>query len=664
MTDPIAAPTNHESSAAGSQTEGTDAASVVIAKVVPWLFAAALTVYLGLSGGGYDIVVRSEVGIVLWWFVLLGVIIGVLPQARIQRAGWIAVALLAGFLVWTWFGLSWSNSHELTLDEVCRVSTYLGVFILGLCLIGRDSARSVIGGVAVGIVIVTTVAVLSKLSPSLFPSTASKFYETARLGYPFDYADAVGEFAALGLPLLLFLATSGRSMIVRAASAAALPIVLFCLALTVSRGGILAAVVGLVAFLALMPDRIPRLPTVALAGMGIAVLMAALLQRPALRDSIGVAPASDRHSMLAILCVVVVLTAIAQAGLVVLMRRTARPAWLSVSRRGAQLITAGILAVVAAIVVIAAASGLLHNLWHDFKQANPTAHSNQYFRLFSLAGSHRYQYWQVAIKAFRSAPLIGIGPGTFRFYWAQHQTLGEYVLNAHSLWIETLAEVGLIGFLLIGGFFAYMVIGGARRALRASFDVRVLVATATAMVAGFCAAAAFDWVWQMGVIPMITLLVAAVIVADLGDPVTSAASGPQTTASNRRLRATRVILGAAAVLAIVLISIPLATTVEVRSSQAAAARGQIKQALADANSAQQLQPAAASPRLQRALLLEQVGDVKDAEQAIAEAIQREPDNSQLWLVASRIATELGRPKQALAYWQRARTLDPTSLIFR
>jgi hypothetical protein len=664
MTDPIAAPTNPGSRAAGSHTDGLKATEVLTARVLPWLFAVALTVYLGLSGGGYDIVVRSEVGIVVWWFVLLGVIVGVLPRAGIPRAGWIAVALLTGFLLWTWLGLSWSNSHELTLDEVCRVSTYLGVFLLGVCFIDRDSARSVISGVAVGIVIVTAVAVLSKLSPSLFPSTASKFYETARLGYPFDYADAVGEFAALGLPLLLFLATSGRTLVGRAAAAAGLPIVLFCLALTVSRGGILAAVVGIVAFLALMPDRVPRLPTLVLAGAGIALLMGALLQRPALRDSIGVAPASDRHSMLAILCVIVVLTGIVQALLVLLMRRTTRPGWLNVSRRGAHLITAGIVGVVAVILVIAAASGLIHNLWHDFKQANPTAHSNQYFRLLSLAGSHRYQYWQVAIKAFKSAPLIGIGPGTFRFYWAAHQTLGEYVLNAHSLWVETLAETGLIGFLLIGGFFGYLVIGGARRSLRASSDVRVLVATATAMVAGFCAAAAFDWVWQMGVIPMITLLVAAVIVADLGEPVASAASGPQTTASKRRLTTTRVLLGSAAIIAIALIAIPLASTVAVRSSQAAAARGQLTQALADANSAQQLQPGAASPRLQRALLLEQLGDVSGAEQAITEAIQREPDNSQLWLVASRIATELGHAKQALADWQRAKSLDPTSVIFR
>jgi hypothetical protein len=626
-----------------------------------WLFAAALTIYLGLSGGGYDLVVRSELGFVIWWLVLLGVLIGILPRARIERTGWLALGLLTAFLLWSWIGLAWSKSHELTLDSVCQISTYLGTLMLGLCIVTRQTARPLVGGLAFGITVVCGLAVLSKLEPSLFPAdSAASFYASPRLSYPFDYADGVGEFAALGIPLLLYAATSSRTVAARALAAAGLPLVLLCLALTVSRGGMLASVIGVIAFLALMPDRIPRLTTLAIAAVGIAVLMAALLHRAALRDEIQAAPATERHSMLAFLIVVAVATAAAQTTVALVGQRLRRPRWLHVSRQQSRVIGFGICGAVAVVVVVAIAGGSVGQMWHDFKQLSPSTHNNQYFRLLSLAGSHRYQYWQVAFKAFESAPLIGIGPGMFRFYWAQHQTIGEYVQNAHSLWFETLAEAGLVGFLLIVGFFGSVVVGGVRRLLRdADAERRALVAAAVAGVAAFCGAAGFDWVWQIGVVPMVAMLLVAVTVAGLREPALPAASGPQARSAFKR----RLPLAAACLPAIVVIVVPLASTIAVRNSQAAARSGRPTAALADANIAAKIEPGAASPRLQQALLLEQMGYVADARTAISAALAREPDNAELWLAASRIATENGAARRALADYRRAQQLDPTNTIF-
>lgn len=640
-------------------------------RALVWGLAVLLSVYLGLSGGGYDILVRSEVGLIVWWFVLLGVLVGALPRAAIPRAGLIATALLAGFLVWTWIGLSWTSSHELTLDSVCRLSTYLGVFLLGLCALSADTARSLVNGLGCGIAAVSALAIMSKLTPGLFPAdTASSFYATARLSYPFDYADGVGEYAALGLPLVLYMATGGRTLPGRALAAAALPIVLLCLAMTVSRGGILAAVVGTAAFLALVPDRIPRLPTLAIAAGAIAVLMLALLHRPALRDSITAAPATERHSMLVITCVAVAASAVAQALWILAARRLTRPRALHVSRRGAQRVTAAIVLAAVAVVVVGLTSGAVADLWHQFKLWQPTAHSNQYSRLLSVAGSHRYQYWQIAWRAFTGSPLHGIGPGTFSYYWDQHTTHAEKILNAHSLWFETLAETGIVGWLLLAGFFAIATIGGAVRALRVSGAARTLIATCTAAVFAFAAAASFDWIWQIGVVPMVMMLLAAAGFAAGRDPLarTAAPSIPVTAPAGRARAATRVLLprlllALGAALAIVLIAIPLASTVWFRASQAAAARGDLRQALADANTAQAIEPGAASPYLQRALVLEQANDIRGAEREISAAIAREPRNYVLWLTAERIATEADHPRVALADFLRARSLYPTSTVF-
>jgi O-antigen ligase len=627
------------------------------------------SVYLGLSGGGYDIVVRSEIGLVIWWFVLLGVLVGALPHARIPRAGWMATGLLAGFLVWTWIGLSWTSSHELTLDEVCRLSTYLGCFLLALCALGPDTARSLVNGLGCGIAAVSLVAVLSKLTPGLFPADAAgnSFYATSRLSYPFNYSDGVGEYAALGLPLVLYMATGARTLLGRALGTAALQPVLLCLAMTVSRGGIFAAVVGVIAFLALVPDRIPRLPTFAITAVGIAVLMHALLDRAALRDSLSAAPAGERHSMLMILLVVLAATAALAGVLLVLGRRVERPRWLYVSRRGAQAIASAIVLIVVIVVIIGLAAGVAGKLWHDFKIWEPSTNSsqsNEYFRLFSLAGSHRYQYWQVAWKAFTGSPFHGIGPGTFQYYWNAHAgQYAEKILNAHSLWFETLAETGIVGWLLLAGFFAVTTIGGAVRALRTTGAERMLIATATAGVFAFCAAASFDWDWQIGVVPMVALLLAAVTLIPAHQPAGKpAASKPRASSPLRRWMHPRLLLAPAAVLAMILIAIPLAMTIEYRASENAFNAGHLKQALSDAKTAAAIEPGAASPYMQQALVLEQADDISGAARAIKQAIAREPSNFQPWLIAEVLATAQDHPRMALSDYQRAIRLFPNYAI--
>ena len=78
-----------------------------------------------------------------------------------------------------------------------------------------------------------------------------------------------------------------------------------------------------------------------------------------------------------------------------------------------------------------------------------------------------------------------------------------------------------------------------------------------------------------------------------------------------------------------------------RASQAAAARGQVAKALADTNTAQAIEPGAASPYLQRALVLEQANDISGASAAIKAAVAREPTDYKLWLTAERIANGSG-----------------------
>src|ERR1700760_2062140 len=99
-----------------------------------WALVGAVVIYLSLNGGGYDLVVRSQVAIVVWWIVLVGAAWGLLPVARFTRVAWIALALLGGFVAWTALAATWSLSAERTLAELSRVACYLGILLLGISI--------------------------------------------------------------------------------------------------------------------------------------------------------------------------------------------------------------------------------------------------------------------------------------------------------------------------------------------------------------------------------------------------------------------------------------------------------------------------------------------------------------------------------------------------
>src|SRR3954470_23608572 len=116
---------------ATSQALPTPLSRGVAARVDPpalaaWTLAFTLVTYLALSNGGYDAVVRSQVGVAVWWIVLLGALAGLLP-GRIGMGGWVGIALLAGFAAWTALAVGWSESAERSATEMARIATYLGV---------------------------------------------------------------------------------------------------------------------------------------------------------------------------------------------------------------------------------------------------------------------------------------------------------------------------------------------------------------------------------------------------------------------------------------------------------------------------------------------------------------------------------------------------------
>ena len=176
----------------------------------------------------------------------------------------------------------------------------------------------------------------------------------------------------------------------------------------------------------------------------------------------------------------------------------------------------------------------------------------------------------------------------------------------------------------------------------------------TGALIAFTVGAAADWLWQVPALPAAFLLLAAALLAPARRLGTEAR-----TPLPLRLGAIAV-----AIAALVAIAVPLATVNTVRASQAAVLSGDTARALADARAAVRVEPGAASPRIQLALVLELQGDVPGALAAAQAAAANEPDNWSTWLIVSRLEAEAGHPDASVAAYLRSRSLNPQSPLFR
>ncbi len=655
------------SHAAGAQTtRRIDGHAVAI-----WLLAGGLVLYLALDGGGYDVVVHSQVGIVVWWIVLVGAAWAILPAARLSRAAWAGLALFAAFVGWTAIASTWSLSSERSLQDLSLVALYLGILVLSLGIY-RDREHAVrhsVNAIATAIVIVAILALASRLHPGLFPAAhqTASFLPGAegRLSWPLNYWNGLAALLAMGIPLLLTVATSSRTLPVQAAAAGAIPLVGLCGYLTFSRGGAFEAAGAVVVFLLLAPQRIPKLATLLVTAAGSAVLVAGAVHRSAIERGLSSTAAHHQGATLLVSIVLVCVgVALAQAGIGLAVRHGTPPRWLEVSPRRARMLFAG--AIIAALVaaLVAGAPGRLSHAWRDFKNPHATAlHQRAIGRFGTVSGNGRYDYWKVAVHATSGHLLGGSGPGTFVLLWQQRAPYFSPVQNAHSLYFETLAEVGVVGLALLVGFLGLVIGAAVRATVRSRYEERVRAAAITAALVAFLLAAGVDWVWQIPVLPATFLLLGAAVLVRQAPPSASetARLGGQAHAGAGNL-VTRFGAVALALACLVAIAIPLAATNAVRKSQAAAA-SDLPLALTYARSAARIEPGAASPQLQEAQVLEAQGKLGAAAASARRATTDEPANWSTWLVLSRIEAEDGNARAAINAYRRARSLNPRSPVF-
>jgi tetratricopeptide (TPR) repeat protein len=433
----------------------------------------------------------------------------------------------------------------------------------------------------------------------------------------------------------------GRSTALRAASAAALVPLACTLYFTFSRGAWLALAAGAVVAFALDRDRL-RLGVVVLAlapAPALAILLAsrsdALTRQGAALD----AAARDGHR----LAVALVVLTLLEAALVLVLHRFARRVPLDRRVGIAAAIALVVLGAVGGGLAIARAGGptkLVGTAYDAFVSPERPTGQNLNRRLVNLSGSGRADYWRVAWREFTENPLLGSGAGSYERYWVRDRPNAFYARNAHNLYLETLAELGPVGLLLLCVGLATPLVAAVR--LRR----RPLVAAVAAAYVAFLLHAAIDWDWQMTGLTLTALLYGAALVV---------AARPDRPA--RALTVPARLAGLALVVPLVAFVFVLQVgNTAIANGTRAADRGDSARAMAQARRAKAWNPWSYQPwqLLGEAQLAR--GDLQAAGRSFRAAIAKDGANWNLWFKLAQASKGPAR-RQAL---ERASELAPRS----
>jgi hypothetical protein len=587
---------------------------------------AAAVFYVAYEDGSYSLASRSAIAIAVWWTILAAVVARVWPVEPMPKGAVVTGSLLAAFAVWDLASTAWAASAEKAYEEFDRTALYLGVYVLAVVCTDRRRRAHVVDGLTAAIAAIGFVALLSRLFPDLFPNRGLPTLlpsASTRLSFPLDYWNGLGIFVALALPLLLH-STLSRDRVRRVAALAVVPALGAVVYLTSSRGAVAALAGGVVVFVVAQSRRWRALGAAGAGAAGSAAAIAVADHADGGTAALGIA--------LACIATAVVFESV--------------PSFeLSPRLRAAAI-------VLVALAVAVALFGTVRTLGHFTRLPTGEAGGEH---LFSGGGSGRWQFWTAALHEFESSPLHGRGAGSYGAWWLQHGSFRYFVQNAHSLYLETLGELGIVGFLLLVGALAAGVVVAVARLLRSSGAERALIAALLGSLTAYMIGAGVDWMWELTAVTL-----AGVFVLGLLTGPATAMPGAAAFAPGRLALAVLAVVAATVVAAE---AVSLLTGVEVRRSQADVRAGNLRLARSHAADATKIEPWAATPYLQLALVDEAAGKLAAARDAVGEAIRRDDADWRTWWIAARVERRLGHAAAAARSLARARALNPRSPLF-
>ncbi len=414
-----------------------------------------LATFVAHGGLQLETMTSTEIVLTLAGGAAIAVAVLLTPAARSLLGGpkyglWPA-GLLVAFTILSGLSVVWSVQPDASWQAAGRLLAYSAVFGAALALVrlAPDRWPAVLGGLALGAVVVCAYALATKV----FPATLAPNVTYARLEEPYGYWNAIGLMAAMGVICCMWLgARRAGHALLSALAYPAMGVLLVTLMLAYSRGALAAVAIGLVAWFAIVPLRLRGAAVLIVGGLGAGAVVGWDFSRHALSaENIPLAQrASAGHELGALLVAMIVVLALAGLAIGFFGARQS-PSRGTRNRAGAVLLALIVLGVVAFAGALAHSQrGFTGTISHDVSAlTNPNAKPppNTPGRLTAVA-SVRARYWKEAIQVFEANPLLGAGADGFETASLRYRTALLEVKHAHGFAVQTLADLGAIGLAL------------------------------------------------------------------------------------------------------------------------------------------------------------------------------------------------------------------------
>ena len=188
-------------------------------------------------------------------------------------------------------------------------------------------------------------------------------------------------------------------------------------------------------------------------------------------------------------------------------------------RRLRVLIGAGT-GVLVIVLAVALGGGFAHREYEKFVHGTHDTEKAQTRERLTDPGNGRLPLWEAAVDIYDTQKLHGSGAGTYQVHYPKYRTERGYVTDAHSLYVQSLSELGIVGFVLILVVVGGMLVG---LALRIRGRDRPLYAALFAVVLAWAIHQAFDWDWQMPAVTLAVFILAGLALSRRGRRVRRAA---------------------------------------------------------------------------------------------------------------------------------------------
>jgi O-Antigen ligase len=591
------------------------------AAVLPLLVLTVVFSWWGAKSGGFFGTVLLPGTVALC--ATLALLAWVAPwRASLRASRAVAIALGASTALGCWAALSaiWSPAPDIAIADGQRILAYAVAFALGLWLSALVGDRRHLALLPLALAgafggAITAIGMHGGDHP------ANYLEPDGTLEYPLGYRNANAAFFLIAFwPALGLAARREGFWLGRAAALAAATLCLSMGMLSQSRGSMIAGAAALCVYVAFSRDRPRRLAWLALA------VLPALLVLPALTDlyqaANGGTPVHDLGGELrgaanaAILSTGVALVIGAGAALCEARLPTSPRA----GRIADRVAIGGLVALVlggsiAFVAIVGNPLDWLGQKASEFRAGESSHPIGKENRFTLSARTGRGELWRIALLDFRRHPLLGDGGGGYRYTYLRERQADAppAVHDAHSVELENLSELGIVGLALFGSA-AAAAAAGAVRARR--FGPGAAWASAFALTAAtyWLFHSSLDWFWPY---PAIT----APVFALLGSACAPAVEVDRPPEARGRWRLP--VAGAAIVLAIS--TVPPFLSERYVNDAYDVWRADPGRAYQDLDRARSLNPLSVDPLLAEGAIAKASGDRSRAIQAFEDAIAKRPE---------------------------------------